>query len=236
MSTSHISPALAVAIGLISFQVYAQAPGAPNPALPPAPPPMLAPASPGLAPTPVAQTPVAQGEVKRMLINPYGELDGLRLVDGTIIKFPPHMAEALSAAVKPGQSVRVLGLVEARGVVKADAIINLATSQTLIEQPPSLANGRPLPPHLRAQNLQPQSVEGRVDAVMTGPRGEANGVILSNGSIIRFPPESLRLSVQQGAPFAASGLGTRNTYGTSLEAISMGTSLSALQPLYDAVR
>ncbi|WP_346285103.1 hypothetical protein [Zoogloea sp.] len=55
-------------------------------------------------------------------------------------------------------------------------------------------------------------------------------------SIVRFPPESLRLAVQSGAPFAASGLGTRNAMGTALEAVSLGTSLSALQPLYDRSR
>ena len=72
--------------------------------------------------------------------------------------------------------------------------------------------------------------------MLTGPRGEANGVILTDGSIVRFPPESLRQSVQPGAPFAASGLGTRNANGTSLEAVNLGTSLSALQPLYDGAR
>lgn len=72
-----------------------------------------------------------------------------------------------------------------------------------------------------------------MDAVLTGPRGEANGVILGDGSIVRFPPESLRLSIQPGAAFAAAGMGTRNEFGTSLEAVSMGASLAALQPLYD---
>lgn len=71
--------------------------------------------------------------------------------------------------------------------------------------------------------------------MLTGPRGEVNGVILSDGSIVRFPPESLRLSVQTGAPFAASGLGTRNAFGTALEALALGPTLTTLQPLYDRV-
>jgi len=171
-----------------------------------------------------------------MLINPYGEIDGLRLADGMVVKFAPHLADALAAAVKPGDSVRIIGRPEARGSVRADAIVNTASGQTVYDQPPPLGEGRPLPPHLRAQKLQPQQVEGRVDTVLTGPRGEANGVILADGSIVRFPPESLRQSVQLGAPFAASGLGTRNAIGISLEAVSLGTSLSALQPLYDPAR
>ncbi|WP_419342933.1 hypothetical protein ACM1PE_08005 [Achromobacter sp. PD1] len=166
-------------------------------------------------------------------MNPYGEIDGLRLADGTLVLFPPHLSTALNAAVKPGDAVRIIGRLQVRGTVKADAIVNTTSGQTIYDQPPTPGVGLPpLPPHLRAQALRPQQVEGQVDAILTGPRGEANGVILSDGSIVRFPPESLRLSVQPGAPFAANGVGTRNTLGVSIEAISVGTSLSALQPLY----
>ncbi|MFP3742575.1 hypothetical protein SB816_05925 [Achromobacter sp. SIMBA_011] len=189
-------------------------------------------AMPPPAPDAAAST-VAQGQVQRLLMNPYGEVDGLRLVDGTVARFPPHLSQALSAAVKPGDAVRIIGRPQSRGNVKADAIVNTTSGQTVYDQPPAPDTGRPLPPHLRAQALRPQRVEGQVDTVLTGPRGEANGVILTDGSIVRFPPESLRLSVLPGASFAADGLGTRNALGTSLEAIRMGTSLSALQPLYD---
>lgn len=212
----------AFAASLFSAGAHAAPPGGP-----------LAPPPPIHAHGDWASQSVAQGPVQRMLINPYGEVDGLRLVDGTIVKFPPHVSDTLTAAVKPGDMVRVIGRPEARGTVKADAIVNTASGQTVYDQPPPVGEGRPLPPHLRAQRLQPQKVEGRVDTVLTGRRGEANGVILADGSIVRFPPESLRLSVQPGAPFAASGLGTRNAMGTSLEAVSLGTSLATLQPLYD---
>lgn len=192
-----------------------------------APPPFPPPPTAGLtAPT------VAQGQVQRLLLNPYGEIDGLRLADGTLVQFPPHLSQALSAAVKPGDVVRIIGRQQAPDAVKADAIVNTRSGQTLYDQPPSAGAGLP-PPHLRAQALRPQRVEGRVDAVLTGPRGEANGVLLTDGSIVRFPPESLRLSVLPGAPFAADGLGTRNALGISLEATSLGTSLATLQPLYD---
>ena len=197
------------------------------------PPPPAAPPAPGAA-TDAPQ--VAQGVVQRMLMNPYGELDGLRLADGTVVKFPPHLSAALTAAAKPGDAVRIIGRVESPGTVKADAIVNTTNGQTVYDQPPAVGVGRPLPPHLRAQALRPQQVEGKVDAVLTGPRGEANGVILTDGSIVRFPPDSLRVPVQPGAPFAADGVGTRNDVGVSIEALSLGTTLSSLQPLYDRAR
>jgi len=224
MSTSFISLSAALALSLSSLSVYAVPP---DPVAPMLPSPHQWLNAPGL----MGQS-VVEGQVQRMLINPYGEVDGLRLSDGTIVKFPPHMADALTATVKVNDAVRIIGRAEARGTVRAYAIAHSGTGQTVYDQPPPVGEGRPLPPHLRAQRLQPQQVEGRIEIVLTGPHGEANGVILSDGSIVRFPPESLRLSVQTGAPFAASGLGTRNVFGTSLEAVSMGTSLSSLQPLY----
>lgn len=230
----YTSSVLAIALALAAGAARAVPPPAaaepPTPAgaVPPPPVAAMPPPAPGAA-APV----VAQGQVQRLLINPYGEVDGLRLADGTVVRFPPHLSQALSATIKPGDAVRVIGRPQSRGSVKADAIVNATSGQTVYDQPPPPDAGRPLPPHLRAQALRPQRVEGQVDAVLTGPRGEANGVILTDGSIVRFPPESLRLSVLPGAPFAADGLGTRNALGTSLEAISVGTSLSALQPLYD---
>ena len=223
----NVLSAMALAAALVGSVAHAAPPGPARGELP-TPPPPAAPALAGQA--------VAQGTVQRMLINPYGEVDGLRLADGTVVKFAPHMGDALTNAVKTGDTVRVIGRPEARGTVRADAIVNAANGQTVYDQPPPLGEGRPLPPHLRAQKLQQQQVQGKVDTVLTGPRGEANGVILTDGSIVRFPPESLRQSVQPGAPFAASGLGTRNANGTSLEAVNLGTSLSALQPLYDGAR
>lgn len=225
MSTHFIAVSAALAFGLCSLNARALPP---DPILPPPPALHQRPGAPG----PIGQYSV-QGQVQQMLTNPYGEVDGLRLSDGTIAKFPPHMTDALTAAVKVGDVVRIIGSAQARGTVRADAIIDTGSGRTVYDQPPPVGEGRPLPPHLRAQRLQPLQVEGRVETVLTGPRGEANGVILSDGSVVRFPPESLRISVQTGEPFAASGLGTRNTYGTSLEAVSMGTALSALQPLYD---
>ena len=224
MSRYFIATSLALAIGLGSLSAHAMPPAAAH--LPPTP--HQGVETPGL----VSQY-VVEGQVQRMLINPYGEVDGLHLSDGTIAKFPPHMADALTATVKVGDAVRIIGRAETRGTVKADAIIHADSGRTVYDQPPPVGEGRALPPHLRAQRLQPQQVEGQVETVLIGPRGEANGVILSDGSIVRFPSESLRISVQTGAPFAASGLGTRNAFGTALEAVSMGTTLSTLQPLYD---
>ena len=51
----------------------------------------------------------AEGTVRQYLMNPHGEVDGLLLNDGTQINFPPHMADELVGAVKPGQQVGIQG-------------------------------------------------------------------------------------------------------------------------------
>lgn len=214
-------------------------------ALPPAPPPGAGPVAAPLAPPAppatydaamTAQAPIMEGRVSRFLINPYGEVDGLMVGDRTVIKFPPHLSQTLQNAVRPGQSVRVFGQAEAAGVIKADAIVNLANGQTVIDRPPAFDANPPLPPHLRAAQLRQLSVRGKIALVLTGPRGEANGVILDDGSIVRFAPDSLRTPLEPGAPFAANGLGTRNSLGTAIEAIDVGASADSLQPLYSGVR
>ncbi len=228
MSRHFISvAALSLSAALIASAVHA---APPEPAAGMSPPPPPRPAGPA-AGGPAARA-MIEGQVQRLLINPYGEIDGLRLADGRIAKFPPHMAAALAAAVQAGDKVRVIGRAEGPDAIKADVIVNAASGQTVFDQPAVADRERPLPPHLRAQRLEPQQVEGLVDTVLSGPRGEVNGIILADGAIVRFPPDSLRQPVAPGAPFAAAGLGTRNAIGTSLEAVSVGTSLAALQPLY----
>lgn len=174
---------------------------------------------------------VADANVKSILFNPYGEADGLRLANDVIVKFPPHRSQALLGAVQPGQHVRILGHVETPAIVKADAIINVTTGNIVVDQPP--ANPLPLlPPHLRAQSLQALQVEGKVDLILNGPRGEVDGVILDNQSIVHFPPESLSAPLRPGERIAVAGLGTKTASGVSLEAIRMGTSTATMQPLY----
>lgn len=244
LSASLRSLAAASTLAVLTSLVAAHAQALPPP---PAPLPGPAPAA-GMAPPAVqtppaayeaaltAQAPVTEGRVSRLLINPYGEVDGLLVGERTVVKFPPHLSQTLQGVIKPGQSVRVFGQAEGAGTIKADAIVNLATGQTVIDRPPAFDANPPLPPHLRAAQLRQLSVRGKIAMVLTGPRGEANGVILDDGSIARFAPDSVRMSLEPGAPFAANGLGTRNSMGTAIEAIDVGASADSVQPLYSRVR
>ena len=71
--------------------------------------------------------------------------------------------------------------------------------------------------------------------VTTAPRGEPDGVILADGTVIKLTPpvaQQFPTLVQTGVKVAAQGYGTRNQYGTALQATAFG-SPGNLTRLYD---
>ena len=83
-------------LALLATTAFAQAP-------PPAPPVGLA------APAAWGQQADIVGTVKAFTMTPVGDLEGMILTDGTEVHVPPHLSSQLAAAVRPGESVRVLG-------------------------------------------------------------------------------------------------------------------------------
>ena len=175
-----------------------------------------------------------QGKVVRYLVNPFGEVDGLFLDNGTLVKTPPHMSGDVAALVKPGSTVALQGTPEAGSSFKAYSITNTASSQTILRREPE-GNGKFMPKHLRTVGLKELSADGKIKQVITGKRGEPKIVMLENGTNIRLPKDTaygVYSLIDVGAPFAASGYGTENQYGRSLEATAIGTGPAALKPLF----
>ena len=192
--------------------------------IPPAPPPGLPPAT-GTTFT---------GEVKQYLLNPEGKVDGLLLNNGLQVKFPPHMGDSLVGIITPNTKVSIFGdpgfSTRFGQEVKAQKITNSQTGQTLVEQPPTTA---PQPPTL--SNYSTFSAEGTAQNWLVGHRGEINGIIISNGTIVKFPPhvgEQLATMANIGDKIQAKGFGTRNRYGQILEAtaLSVNGQPVSLQP------
>jgi len=162
------------------------------------------------------------GKVERYLLNPEGLVDGLMLDKNLQVTFPPHLANSLVTAVKPGDSVTVVGK---PGIssdfgqeIRAASITNVTTQHTVVNQPPSY----PLPsPRSIYNNL---SVEGTAQYWLVGRRGEIKGIILSSGDQVRFPPhinDQLPHITQGGAKIQAQGFGSSTRYGQVLEATSL---------------
>lgn len=211
----------------------------PQPVATPAPPPVAGSSMPppGAARGPFADAPpvaTTQGTVARFLTNPDGDVDGFMIDDGTLVRFPPHMSSQLTSAVRKGDSVQVSGTRDEGGNFTAQRITDTQSGRQLIDTPP-LPGTRPLPPAARGEGLSRLSVQGQVAHVTTAPRGEPDGVILSDGTVIKLTPpvaQQFATLVRTGATVSAQGYGTRNQYGTALQATAFG-SPGKLTPLYD---
>ena len=172
--------------------------------------------------------------VSRFVINPDGDIDGFLTKDGMLVRFPPHMSAQLSAAVRPNASVQINGWSETAASFKAQSITDTKTGTQVIEQPP-LPGARPMPRELRGAGLSPLSVQGQVAQITTAPRGEPDGVILVDGTVIKLTPwvaQQFPALMQTGAKVSAQGYGTRNQYGTAIQATAFG-SPGSLTQLYD---
>jgi len=131
--------ALAFSLAIATATAAAQVPA------PPAPP---AATATGIAPPPVAATPVSvEGTVDRFMLNPNGDVDGLWLRDGTQVGFPPHLSAELQAAVRRGDALTVQGYrLGTLPLLQASAISARRNGRQVVDRPPNPLAGPPVPP------------------------------------------------------------------------------------------
>jgi hypothetical protein len=170
--------------------------------------------------------PSITGAVKQYLLTPVGDVEGVELQDGTDVRFPPHMGAALATIVRPGDRVSVMGFVAPQTpygrAVKALTVTNLATNQSVVDQPPTVP---PCPPWLRGASMREMTVSGTLDHYILNDRGDIDGLILSSGYEVKFPPHigmavAMALAQQPSATIQAGGYGTSNAFGTVVDAMT----------------
>lgn len=216
-------------------------PFAPPPPVPPntpptagappfAPPPPAPPNTPPPAAAPLydfQQLPPTRGTVSRYTLTPRGDVDGLILTDGTEVHVPPHLSTQLVYAIRPGDTVTVRGLKLLNApLIAAIAITNDATGNTVVDSGPA---GGPGPgPRAAAQAM---TLQGRVQMSLHGPRGELNGAMLEDGTILRLPPpeaERLQALLVPGQPVIIQGDGLTTAMGRVVEVQALGRSQAEL--------
>jgi hypothetical protein len=219
------------AIGVIGHGAFAQSPLRPAAGQPPAP------AAPLYDPQ---QFPAWRGQVRQFTLTPRGDIDGLILADGTEVKTPPHLSTQIAYVIKPGDTVTIHGLhAAALPLVQAVSITDEASGRTVIDNgPPGPGRGPaapPLPAGAEAGAGAPlpglTEVRGRVRMDLHGPRGEVNGVLLDDGTILRLPPpEAYRLAslLEPGQPVVAEGTELVTAMGRVMEVRQIGTSREQL--------
>jgi hypothetical protein len=193
----------------------------------PAPPNGPLPAGPGAPIYDLQQLPATKGTVSRYTLTPRGDVDGLTLADGTEVDFPPHLSTQLVFAIKPGDAVTVRGLKALKSpLIAAIAIINGETGYAVIDRGPGAGPG-PGPREAR----QAMSLQGRVQMSPHGPRGELNGAMLKDGTILRLPPSEpahLAALLMPGQTIVVQGDGLTTAMGRVVEVQAIGSSQAQL--------
>jgi len=204
------------------------------------------------------------GKVTQYEVTPRGDVDGLILADGTEVHFPPHLGTQVTAIVQPGADVTLRaeknGTVLRAALVKDDAsgksVVDRGppapgTGAGLDDGPGPGPNGGPGPgrdrgrdpgrgpgrdrgPAERRAPGQALQSEGVVKMQLHGPRGEMNGVLLQDGTMVHLPPrEASRLAsqLQPGRAVAVRGDGFEGAVGRSINAREFGPSMDKLAQL-----
>ncbi|MFP3747447.1 hypothetical protein SB816_30755, partial [Achromobacter sp. SIMBA_011] len=95
----------------------------------------------------------------------------------------------LAATVRKGDAVQVSGWRNSEASLDAQRITDTRSGEQLVAQPPAPdAAARPMPRELRGAGLSPMDAQGQVAYVTSAPRGEPDGVILSDGTVIKLTP------------------------------------------------
>ena len=144
------------------------------------------------------------GEVARVLINPRGDVDGVVLADGALIRIRPTAA---NPQLTKGVKVRAEGQGTAT-FVHAERLTMTATGTML-----DFSSGPPARPAPRP--LATVEDSSSVAQVLNNPEGEIDTLVFQDGSIVKVPPrmrDDAGGVLKVGVKLAASGEG--GTYGT----------------------
>ncbi|GAB0115414.1 hypothetical protein [Acidisoma sp. C75] len=202
-------------------------------------------AAPAFAATPQsvfdpAQMPTIHGVVAQYDLSPRGDVDGLILTDGTEVHVPPHLGPQLRQAIKAGDSVTIHGLrARVLPLVEAMSVTDDRTGQTIVDAGPGGPPPRPRKPHhppgpppaLAGNSVQ---LHDTVKMPLHGPRGEVNGVLLANGTIVHMPPpaaERFAALLTTGTAISVSGNEITADAGRVIAATAIGPADGALQPI-----
>jgi hypothetical protein len=198
--------------------------------------------SPMITPQPplfdLQQLPAFRGSVQQFTMTPRGDIDGIILTDGTEVKIPPHLTAELGSAVKIADAITIRGLRAASlPLISASSVTNDATSRAVVD------DGAPKGPSKKERDAAkgppdrafiegtPSEMQGHIKAALHGRRGEINGALLDDGTVLRLPPpeaERFAALLTPGQTIAIRGTLRTNRFGKVLVVRALGLSLDRL--------
>ena len=173
------------------------------------------------------QLPAYKGQVQQFTLTPRGDIDGLILADGTEVKLPPHLSTELAFTIKPGDAVTIYGLkAAALALIQASSITDDASGKTVVDNGPG-GPGPGAKPDPGPDQADMAEASGKVKMALHDPRGDVNGVLLTDGTVLRLPPpEAVRFAalLQPGQPLVVEGRAYGNALGKVVEVSEIGNS------------
>lgn len=135
-----------------------------------------------------------EGKVTKATTARRGEVDGVVLEDGTWVHWPPHLSDEFSPLAKVGQRIDAKGRKELNKEgeewFETFSLMNVDTKASFErdEMPPPPRHGHRPPPKGGKGPGEFQTVDGTIKRFTTAPKGEVDGAVLADGSVIHWPP------------------------------------------------
>ena len=153
-------------------------------------------------PTERGEIKTVRGKVMSFTTAPKGEVDGAILEGDIVIHWPPHLEERFKGIIDKGDRVEATGLMETGPQgdkhLEVRTLTNLRTkvSHDSDDAPPPPPKGPPPrgkdkdapPPPPSAENEPAKTVKGTVKEFTKAPRGEVDGLMLTDGTWVHWPP------------------------------------------------
>jgi ribosomal protein L21 len=172
------------------------------------------------------------GNVERYLLNKEGLVDGLLLNDDKHVKFPPHLHDQILAAIKPGDTVEVVGKLGTPSVygqeIEASIITNTQTKAVVTKK------GKPKRKQkVNENNLTLIKIDDTVQHWLVDDDGKIRGAILTSGTQVHLAKplaKQLEKVTKIGNRIKADGVGRQTTNGEVVEVISLDIDGQVLPP------
>ncbi|CAB1274746.1 hypothetical protein [Candidatus Nitrosacidococcus tergens] len=168
------------------------------------------------------QLPSYSGVVQQYILNTKGEIDGLLLKEGMEIITPSELSTVLAYSIHPNDRIIVYGIKEADiPLIEALLIANQTNGKEVVID---IQNKKKKVNYLK--------VEDEVRMVLHGSRGEVEGAILNDGTIIRLLPAQFHQFgelIHQGESLFVEGNEIESVLGQVIEVKKLGATKNNLK-------
>lgn len=168
-----------------------------------------------------------EGKVVRVTTAPKGEVDGVILEDGTWIHWPPHLADEYAPLAQPESRVQAKGRKEVNREGKEwFETFTLTNQETKASYEREDVGPPPKRPHHGSrERSEKKTIEGTIRSFTTAPKGETDGAIFEDGTVIHWPPhreEEFVTLVKVGEKVQVTGWNERTPHGEAhFEVVSL---------------